>query len=45
VLTAVSRARRHVSVVHAAGPALAHAVRDVHLPPRRTRLTGLLQGR
>jgi ATP-dependent exoDNAse (exonuclease V) alpha subunit len=45
VLTAVSRARRHVSVVHAAGPALAHAVREVHSAPRRTRLTGLLQGR
>jgi exodeoxyribonuclease V alpha subunit len=45
LLTAVTRARRHLSVVHAAGPALARAVREVHPPPRRTRLAGLLQGR
>jgi exodeoxyribonuclease V alpha subunit len=44
VLTATSRARRHLSVVHAAGPLLARAVREVDLPPRQTRLTGLLQG-
>jgi exodeoxyribonuclease V alpha subunit len=44
VLTAASRARRHLSVVHAAGPALARAVREVRTPPRQTRLTGLLQG-
>jgi hypothetical protein len=44
VLTAASRARRHLSVVHAAGPALARAVREVRTPPRQTRLTELLQG-
>jgi exodeoxyribonuclease V alpha subunit len=43
VYTAFTRARRHLSVVHAAGPALARAVRVVGARPRRTRLTGLLQ--
>ena len=37
-----SRATRHLSVVHAAGPALAHAVRDTGARPRRTRLVALL---
>jgi exodeoxyribonuclease V alpha subunit len=44
VYTALTRARRHLSAVHAAGPALAHAVRRVGAQPRRTRLTGLLAG-
>ena len=42
VYTALTRARRHLSVVHAAGPALARAVRDVGARPRRTRLGTLL---
>jgi len=42
VYTALTRARRHLSVVHAAGPLLARAVRDVGARPRRTRLKELL---
>lgn len=42
IYTALTRARRHLSVVHAAGPALAHAVRAVSARPRRTRLQRLL---
>ncbi len=42
VYTALTRARRHLSVVHAAGPALARAVRDIGSIPRRTRLASLL---
>jgi exodeoxyribonuclease V alpha subunit len=42
VYTALTRAQRHLSVVHAAGPALARAVRTVGAQPRRTRLTELL---
>lgn len=42
VYTALTRARRHLSVVHAAGPALVHAVRRVGAKPRRTRLGELL---
>ncbi len=42
VYTAFTRAQRHLSVVHAAGPALARAVREVGARPRRTRLGGLL---
>jgi exodeoxyribonuclease V alpha subunit len=42
VYTALTRAQRHLSVVHAVGPALAHAVRTIGSRPRRTRLTGLL---
>ena len=42
VYTAFTRARRHLSIVHAAGPLLARAVREVGAEPRRTRLTGLL---
>ncbi|MCU1658760.1 MAG: Exodeoxyribonuclease [Pseudonocardiales bacterium] len=38
VYTALTRAQRHLSVVHAAGPALARAVRQVGTLPRRTRL-------
>jgi hypothetical protein len=39
-----SRATRHLSVVHAAGPALARAVRETGSRPRRTRLPALLRG-
>lgn len=42
VYTALTRARVHLSVVHAAGGALAHAVRQVGARPRRTRLATLL---
>jgi exodeoxyribonuclease V alpha subunit len=42
VYTAMTRAQRHLSVVHAAGPALARAVRQVGTLPRRTRLRHLL---
>ncbi|WP_242910304.1 ATP-dependent DNA helicase [Actinomadura terrae] len=44
VATAFGLARRHLSVVQAAGPALARAVRDVAAPPRRTRLARLMTG-
>lgn len=37
-----SRATRHLSVVHAAGPELARAVRETGARPRRTRLVALL---
>ena len=43
VYTAFTRAQRHLSVVHAAGPALARAVRLVGARPRRTRLAALLR--
>jgi exodeoxyribonuclease V alpha subunit len=43
VVTATGRALAHLSVVHAAGPALAKAVREVMAPERRTRLAGLLR--
>jgi exodeoxyribonuclease V alpha subunit len=43
VYTAFTRAQRHLSVVHAAGPAVARAVRQVGALPRRTRLIALLQ--
>jgi exodeoxyribonuclease V alpha subunit len=42
VYTAFTRAERHLSIVHAAGPALARAVRLVGARPRRTRLRRLL---
>jgi exodeoxyribonuclease V alpha subunit len=42
VYTAMTRAQRHLSVVHAVGPALARAVRHVGARPRRTRLRKLL---
>jgi exodeoxyribonuclease V alpha subunit len=42
VYTALTRAQRHLSVVHAAGPAVARAVRTVGALPRRTRLIPLL---
>jgi exodeoxyribonuclease V alpha subunit len=44
VYTALTRAQRHLSVVHAAGPVLARAVREVGARPRRTRLRDLLAG-
>ena len=44
VYTALTRAQRHLSVVHAAGPALSRAVSTVGEPPRLTRLAGLLAG-
>lgn len=40
---AFGRARKHLSVVHAAGPELARAVRERAEPPRRTRLAALLR--
>jgi exodeoxyribonuclease V alpha subunit len=43
VYTALTRAQRHLSIVHASGAALARAVRDVDVRPRRTRLTQLLR--
>ncbi|WP_375499060.1 AAA family ATPase [uncultured Jatrophihabitans sp.] len=43
VYTALTRAQRHLSIVHAAGPAVARAVRQVGALPRRTRLVPLLQ--
>jgi exodeoxyribonuclease V alpha subunit len=43
VYTAFTRAQRHLSVVHAAGAALARAVREVGALPRRTRLATLLK--
>ena len=43
VYTALTRARRHLSVVHAAGPMLARAVKHIGSIPRRTRLAALLK--
>jgi exodeoxyribonuclease V alpha subunit len=43
VYTALTRAQRHLSIVHAAGPAVARAVRQVGALPRRTRLIPLLR--
>ena len=43
VYTALTRAQRHLSVVHGAGPALARAVQDIGERPRQTRLAGLLR--
>ena len=42
VYTALTRAQQHLSIVHASGAALARAVREVDVRPRRTRLAGLL---
>jgi exodeoxyribonuclease V alpha subunit len=44
VYTALTRAQRHLSVVHGAGPALSRAVSTVGEPPRETRLAALLAG-
>ncbi len=43
VYTGFTRAQRHLSIVHACGPALVRAIRQVGARPRRTRLTGLLR--
>jgi exodeoxyribonuclease V alpha subunit len=43
VYTALTRAQRHLSIVHAAGAAVARGVRDVGARPRRTRLEQLLR--
>ncbi len=43
VYTALTRAQRHLSIVHAAGPAVARAVRQIGALPRRTRLIPLLR--
>jgi exodeoxyribonuclease V alpha subunit len=43
VYTALTRAQRHLSIVHASGAALARAVREVDVRPRRTRLAELLR--
>ena len=43
VYTALTRAQRHLSVVHAAGPAVQRAVQRVGALPRRTRLVPLLR--
>ncbi|MDX6287200.1 MAG: exodeoxyribonuclease alpha subunit [Frankiales bacterium] len=43
VYTSFTRAQRHLSIVHAAGPAVARAVRVVGARPRRTRLSSLLR--
>lgn len=43
VYTGFTRAQRHLSIVHACGPALVRAIRQVGARPRRTRLTHLLQ--
>jgi len=44
VYTAWTRAQRHLSIVQAAGSALARGVREVGARPRRTRLATLLSG-
>lgn len=44
VYTALTRAQRHLSVVHGAGPALSRAVATIGERPRVTRLGGLLTG-
>lgn len=44
VATAIGRAQRHLSIVHAAGPELAKAVAEVPGRPRQTRLAALLRG-
>jgi exodeoxyribonuclease V alpha subunit len=43
VYTALTRAQRHLSIVHGSGTALARGVREVGSRPRRTRLAALLQ--
>jgi exodeoxyribonuclease V alpha subunit len=43
VYTALTRAQQHLSVVHAAGPAVARAVRQIGTLPRRTALIDLLR--
>ncbi|MGY1603944.1 AAA family ATPase [Geodermatophilus sp. SYSU D00815] len=43
VYTGLTRAQQHLSIVHATGAALARAVREVDVRPRRTRLARLLR--
>ena len=43
VYTALTRAQQHLSVVHAVGPALSRAVRQIGSLPRRTLLVPLLR--
>lgn len=43
VYTAMTRAQKHLSIVHAVGPALSRAVRQLGTIPRRTRLRELMQ--
>ena len=43
VYTALTRAQQHLSIVHAAGPAVTRAVRQIGTLPRRTRLVPLLR--
>jgi exodeoxyribonuclease V alpha subunit len=43
IYTALTRAQRHLSVVHGAGPALVRAVRTIGERPRQTRLADLLR--
>jgi exodeoxyribonuclease V alpha subunit len=43
VYTALTRAQRHLSIVHGSGPALVRAVREVGAKPRRTVLAGALR--
>ena len=43
VYTALTRAQQHLSVVHAVGPGLSRAVRQIGTLPRRTHLVALLQ--
>jgi exodeoxyribonuclease V alpha subunit len=43
VYTAITRAQRHLSIVHAAGSAVAKGVRQVGALPRRTQLRQLMQ--
>jgi exodeoxyribonuclease V alpha subunit len=42
IYTALTRAQKHLSIVYSSGPALARAVREVDVRPRRTRLAPLL---
>ncbi|UQX86631.1 AAA family ATPase [Jatrophihabitans telluris] len=42
VYTGLTRAQRHLSIVHGTGPALAHAVHDIRNKPRRTALRDFL---
>ncbi|MCW2522838.1 MAG: putative ATP-dependent exoDNAse [Frankiales bacterium] len=42
VYTALTRAQRHLSVVHGSGPALVRAVREIGSKPRRTALRDFL---
>jgi len=43
VYTALTRAQRHLSVVHGSGPALVRAVRNIGAKPRRTMLVMMLR--